>query len=197
MGVGGIFFFFFFSSRRRHTRSLRDWSSDVCSSDLESGSFVTNGHSSTSSTSNTGKQKRSRPLRNTQYCDSGVRWTPGSIASSSSPSSASAGIGVNWNSSLMPLLFEAPSGEAAHRSQKFFPRERLGYISVRALLLAPIAIARSVLRRHQNHRNRIELRIAFQLPANLKPISLRHHHAKQNHAGSFHRNGLFHPPRVV
>src|SRR5690349_22778697 len=26
--------FFFFSSRRRHTRSLRDWSSDVCSSDL-------------------------------------------------------------------------------------------------------------------------------------------------------------------
>src|SRR2546421_7381081 len=29
-----LFFFFFFSSRRRHTRSDRDWSSDVCSSDL-------------------------------------------------------------------------------------------------------------------------------------------------------------------
>src|SRR6266403_3682782 len=29
-----MFFSFFFSSRRRHTRSLRDWSSDVCSSDL-------------------------------------------------------------------------------------------------------------------------------------------------------------------
>src|SRR5690606_40982083 len=28
-------FFFFFSSRRRHTRLPRDWSSDVCSSDLE------------------------------------------------------------------------------------------------------------------------------------------------------------------
>jgi len=28
-------FFFFFSSRRRHTRSDRDWSSDVCSSDLQ------------------------------------------------------------------------------------------------------------------------------------------------------------------
>src|SRR5207249_8651767 len=27
-------FVFFFSSRRRHTRSKRDWSSDVCSSDL-------------------------------------------------------------------------------------------------------------------------------------------------------------------
>src|SRR5699024_3000832 len=28
-------FIFFFSSRRRHTRSKRDWSSDVCSSDLQ------------------------------------------------------------------------------------------------------------------------------------------------------------------
>src|SRR5207247_6720173 len=27
----------FFSSRRRHTRSTRDWSSDVCSSDLRRG----------------------------------------------------------------------------------------------------------------------------------------------------------------
>src|SRR3712207_6609746 len=29
-----VWFFFFFSSRRRHTRYWRDWSSDVCSSDL-------------------------------------------------------------------------------------------------------------------------------------------------------------------
>src|SRR5699024_12123656 len=29
-----LFVGFFFSSRRRHTRSKRDWSSDVCSSDL-------------------------------------------------------------------------------------------------------------------------------------------------------------------
>src|SRR3712207_7682612 len=28
------FYDFFFSSRRRHTRYWRDWSSDVCSSDL-------------------------------------------------------------------------------------------------------------------------------------------------------------------
>src|SRR5438034_6770712 len=35
--VGWVYyFFFFFSSRRRHTRSLCDWSSDVCSSDLRS-----------------------------------------------------------------------------------------------------------------------------------------------------------------
>src|SRR2546422_7729481 len=30
-----VCFFFFFSSRRRHTRCSRDWSSDVCSSDLK------------------------------------------------------------------------------------------------------------------------------------------------------------------
>src|SRR5204863_1485520 len=32
---------FFFSSRRRHTISLRDWSSDVCSSDLTRSSAAT------------------------------------------------------------------------------------------------------------------------------------------------------------
>src|SRR5438128_10211528 len=32
---------FFFSSRRRHTRCYRDWSSDVCSSDLHSDSVAT------------------------------------------------------------------------------------------------------------------------------------------------------------
>src|SRR5690606_40620228 len=31
---------FFFSSRRRHTRFSRDWSSDVCSSDLFSKSSI-------------------------------------------------------------------------------------------------------------------------------------------------------------
>src|SRR5207253_5339183 len=30
-----LFYFFFFSSRRRHTRWPRDWSSYVCSSDLD------------------------------------------------------------------------------------------------------------------------------------------------------------------
>src|SRR2546429_7536406 len=33
-------FVFFFSSRRRHTRCSRDWSSDVCSSDLGCGATV-------------------------------------------------------------------------------------------------------------------------------------------------------------
>src|SRR5690554_6457919 len=35
MRCGVLLCFFFFSSRRRHTRCGRDWSSDVCSSDLE------------------------------------------------------------------------------------------------------------------------------------------------------------------
>src|SRR5437899_3977062 len=33
--MGESFVIFFFSSRRRHTRCLSDWSSDVCSSDLD------------------------------------------------------------------------------------------------------------------------------------------------------------------
>src|SRR5687768_18595672 len=35
-----FFSFFFFSSRRRHTRCSRDWSSDVCSSDLPGSPFA-------------------------------------------------------------------------------------------------------------------------------------------------------------
>src|SRR5271157_2768563 len=38
--------FFFFSSRRRHTRCGRDWSSDVCSSDLPAVSFLHSRHCS-------------------------------------------------------------------------------------------------------------------------------------------------------
>src|SRR5207245_6566079 len=34
---------FFFSSRRRHTRCYRDWSSDVCSSDLTFNSLAERG----------------------------------------------------------------------------------------------------------------------------------------------------------
>src|SRR5256885_8746387 len=36
-------FFFFFSSRRRHTRLQGDWSSDVCSSDLDVANAVIDG----------------------------------------------------------------------------------------------------------------------------------------------------------
>src|SRR5207249_9416729 len=39
-----FFFLFFFSSRRRHTRSKRDWSSDVCSSDLDTTPVLLRAH---------------------------------------------------------------------------------------------------------------------------------------------------------
>src|SRR5207248_7489227 len=35
LNTANLIFSFFFSSRRRHTRSYGDWSSDVCSSDLQ------------------------------------------------------------------------------------------------------------------------------------------------------------------
>src|SRR5207249_6849720 len=40
MNVSLYILLFFFSSRRRHTRSKRDWSSDVCSSDLDEKCFA-------------------------------------------------------------------------------------------------------------------------------------------------------------
>src|SRR2546429_8249636 len=45
-----MLFFFFFSSRRRHTRCSRDWSSDVCSSDLFSVAMIIDKHRRFSST---------------------------------------------------------------------------------------------------------------------------------------------------
>src|SRR3989337_3703644 len=59
--------FFFFSSRRRHTRCYRDWSSDVCSSDL--GFFSVPIHK---------KRKERNELREflnelTDYIDVGIR----------------------------------------------------------------------------------------------------------------------------
>src|SRR5260221_7474641 len=47
--ICSFIFFFFFSSRRRHTRSLCDWSSDVCSSDLNSMARAVGGTASLSS----------------------------------------------------------------------------------------------------------------------------------------------------
>src|SRR3989442_11461940 len=47
-GVASEKFFFFFSSRRRHTRCGRDWSSDVCSSDLIDEMVVSSNHNESS-----------------------------------------------------------------------------------------------------------------------------------------------------
>src|SRR5437868_15539219 len=81
---------FFFSSRRRHTRSKRDWSSDVCSSDLTSyagcAGFARGGRSATSKNAmhepsamrkkmwKYGKLSRSEERRVGKECRS--RWRP-------------------------------------------------------------------------------------------------------------------------
>src|SRR3989449_8521086 len=61
------FFFFFFSSRRRHTRCSRDWSSDVCSSDLgtrpEAGLLRAGARDAPGSTYGPGQPARSRAGR--------------------------------------------------------------------------------------------------------------------------------------
>src|SRR5438128_11372680 len=79
-------FFFFFSSRRRHTRCYRDWSSDVCSSDLFSmvmpqrnrNSPASSGVNSTAVVWNAGSAvsipKRSEERRVGKECRS--RWAP-------------------------------------------------------------------------------------------------------------------------
>src|SRR5690606_9354317 len=73
-----FFLFFFFSSRRRHTRFSRDWSSDVCSSDLvedegpggrepnepasDDGNVVTPHHAKSLRSSIVGRFRRLHPL---------------------------------------------------------------------------------------------------------------------------------------
>src|SRR5690606_39815017 len=52
--------FFFFSSRRRHTRFSRDWSSDVCSSDLSASIVAATGAAIHEPTSRTFIPRNSR-----------------------------------------------------------------------------------------------------------------------------------------
>src|SRR5260370_36293329 len=163
-----------------------------------SGSFVNSGHSSTSSTSRTGRQNLSRPLRNTQNCDSGGRSSIGPSASSKSPVSASAGRGSRWKSSLIACSFpQRLSCKTPHCAKQVFPGKGLRNVSICALLLAPIPIAHGILGGHHNHRNHVELGASLQVPANLKSISNRHHHIQQDHAGPLVRNSFLNPLRVV
>src|SRR5947209_20274169 len=76
-----VFFIFFFSSRRRHTRYWRDWSSDVCSSDLRTTcrssaprSAGRSGKPATSSRCRSRRSPRSEERRVGKECRS--RWSP-------------------------------------------------------------------------------------------------------------------------
>src|SRR5207253_3932796 len=53
--------YFFFSSRRRHTRWPRDWSSDVCSSDLDQSRGGNDGTSARRRSTARGQSTRARP----------------------------------------------------------------------------------------------------------------------------------------
>src|SRR5260370_3819187 len=163
-----------------------------------SGSFVSNGQSRTSSTSRTGRQKRSRPLRKTQYCDSGGRSSIGPRASSRSPVSASAGRGSRWKSSLIACSLALQlSCEPTHGAKQVFPCKRLSHVCVRALLLAPKLVTGRVFRGHHNHGNHIELGVPLQIAANLETVSTRHNDVKQDYVRPLVRNGLFHTPGIM
>src|SRR5207248_3844889 len=75
-----LFFFFFFSSRRRHTRSYGDWSSDVCSSDLENQDVRVDAHADRQNEPGDPRQRhhraeiRSEERRVGKECRS--RWSP-------------------------------------------------------------------------------------------------------------------------
>src|SRR5260370_2665741 len=151
-----------------------------------SGSFVSSGHSRTSSTSKTGRQKRSRPLRKTQYCDSGGLSSIGPRASSRSPVSASAGRGSRWKSSLISRsLVPELSCEPPHCAKQVFSCKGLCHVSVRSLLLAPKLVAGRVLRSDHNYGNRIEFGAAFQIAADLETISPRHNDVQYDYARPF------------
>src|SRR5207248_5527208 len=67
-------FFFFFSSRRRHTRSYGDWSSDVCSSDLNAGTKRVSNAMATASpapVSSTSSEKSATTLNQSPICETG------------------------------------------------------------------------------------------------------------------------------
>src|SRR5580704_4406207 len=72
------------------------------------------------------------------------------------------------------LRFRAPSPllcEPLHRANQLIRSERLRHISIRALLLAPVTVARRRSRSHQDHRNfRIRI-LALQLAACLESVS--------------------------
>src|SRR5690606_39747951 len=64
---------FFFSSRRRHTRFSRDWSSDVCSSDLQdiAEALIKDGYNANALHGDLSQQQRDKVMK--QYRDRSIQ----------------------------------------------------------------------------------------------------------------------------
>src|SRR3954447_9145479 len=103
------------------------------------GMRVTDGHSTTSSTSNTDKQNRSRPARKMQYCRSVAR-SAAAKSDGTSPSSGDVGCCCSEFGNCSGTLYKP-----LYCSQQFGRGERLNHIAVRSLLLCPKLVAFRVL----------------------------------------------------
>src|SRR3954469_24937472 len=119
-----------------------------------SGILVTVGHSTTSSTSSTERQNRSRPARKTQYCRSGSR-------SSTSPETAAVSVGCKGSNCWLSSAIVLCAYELHNLSQKLFRFERLYDVAVRALLLCPELVAVGALRTYKYHGYAPELGVSF------------------------------------
>src|SRR5207249_3468350 len=97
--------FFFFSSRRRHTRSKRDWSSDVCSSDLG----LWEGHRS-------GRPRGLSPEEREKLCD----------ILDSGPAAYGLVTGI-WTSPLVRQVIEEEFGQPYHSGHVRKLLQQLGY----------------------------------------------------------------------
>src|SRR6266542_3426300 len=93
-----IICFFFFSSRRRHTRCYRDWSSDVCSSDL---GVPERAAMALAEVSGNGQARREWTLREVD-----LEIEPGQLAALVGPS----GAGKTTITYLVPRLYDVQEG---------------------------------------------------------------------------------------
>src|SRR6266704_5986878 len=95
--------YFFFSSRRRHTRSKRDWSSDVCSSDLPRSAATADFARNRPTTSGLAMRVRSRSEERRVGKECRSRWSP--YHYKKKQIRGSAGVMEMWTSDCTMFIF--------------------------------------------------------------------------------------------
>src|SRR5260370_14382055 len=121
-------FLFFFSSRRRHTRFKCDWSSDVCSSDLNSSAelHVLHVQLLASAVELVARLTRREPPRIVEEASAALDLVPGSPVASTG---ASGGLGtcrmleVNLDELVRGLHLEETDERADQRGEETLDRE--------------------------------------------------------------------------